>query len=74
MPITMHCVRTLCDKYFLSYEGFSEFLRGRFRHRVLKHGVGVEWDAWRTAAKVPFNFDGFEPHFMLLVSENFDFS
>ena len=24
MPIAMHYVRTLCDKYFLSYDGFSE--------------------------------------------------
>ena len=50
MPITVHYVRTLCDKYFLSYDGFSEFLTGRFRHRVLKHGVGVEWDVRRTTA------------------------
>ena len=41
MLITMHYVRTLCDKYFLSYDGFSWFVTGRFRHRVLKHGVGV---------------------------------
>ena len=34
---------------FLSYDGFSWFLTGRFRHRILKHGVGVEWDARRTA-------------------------
>ena len=39
MPTAMHYVRTLCDKYFLSYDGFSWFpLTGRFRHRVLKHG------------------------------------
>ena len=50
MPIAMYHVRTLCEKYFLSYDGFSWFLTGRFRHRVLKHGVGVEWDAGRTAA------------------------
>ena len=25
MPIAMHYVRTLCDKYFLSYYGFSAF-------------------------------------------------
>ena len=48
--ITMHYVRTLCDKYFLSYDGFSEFLTGRFRQRVLKHGIGVEWDPRRPAA------------------------
>ena len=24
VPITMHYVRTLCDKYFLSYDGLSE--------------------------------------------------
>ena len=34
MPITMHYVRTLSDKYFLSYDGFSWFLTGRLRHRV----------------------------------------
>ena len=45
MLIAMHYVRTLCEKYFLSYDGLSLFLTGRFRHRVLKHGVGVEWDA-----------------------------
>ena len=50
MPIAMLYVRTLHDKYFLSYEGFSEFLTGRLRHRVLKHGVWVECDARRTAA------------------------
>ena len=49
MPIAMHYVTTLCDKYFLSYDGFSSFLTGRCRHRVLKHG-GVEWDARGTAA------------------------
>ena len=58
MPITMHYVRTLCDKYFVSYYGFL-FLTGRYMHRVLKHGIGVEWDARRTAAYVPFHFDGF---------------
>ena len=42
--IAMHYVRTLCDRYFLSYDGFSWFLMGRFRHRVLKCCVGVEWD------------------------------
>ena len=50
MLITMHYVITLCDKYFLSYDGFSSFLTERFRHRVLKHIVGVEWDAGRTPA------------------------
>ena len=50
MPITIHYIRTLCEKYFFSYEGFSEFLTRRFRHNVLKHGVLVEWDARRTTA------------------------
>ena len=50
MPPAMHYVRTLYDKYFLSYDGFSWFLTGRFRHRVLKHGIRVEWDARRTVA------------------------
>ena len=40
MPIAMHNVRNWCDKYFLSYGGFSWFLTGRFRQRVLKQGVG----------------------------------
>ena len=30
--------------------GFSNFLRGKFRHRVMKHGVGVECDPRSTAA------------------------
>ena len=50
MPITMHYVRTLCDKCFLSYDCFSLFLTGRLRYRVVKHGVGVEWDPRSTAA------------------------
>ena len=51
MPIAMQYVRTLCDKYFLSYDGFSlDFLTGRSRYRILKHGVEVEWDPRRTAA------------------------
>ena len=50
MPIAMHYVRTLCDKYFLSYYGFSWFVTGRSKYRVLKHVVGVEWDQRRTAA------------------------
>ena len=44
IPITMHYVRTLCDKCFLSYYGFSAFFTGTSRYRVLQHGVGVEWD------------------------------
>ena len=50
MLIAMHYVRTLCDKYFLSYDSFPLFLTGRFKHRVVKHGVGVEWDPRSTAA------------------------
>ena len=51
MLITMHYVRTLCDKYVLSYDGFFPwFLTGRSRYRVQKHGVWVEWDPRRTAA------------------------
>ena len=50
MPIAMHYVINLCDNCFLSNDGFSWFLTGRFRHRVLKHGVRVEWDARRTVA------------------------
>ena len=44
--------RTLCDKYILSYDGFSWFLIGKFRHSVLICGVGVEWDSRSTAAYV----------------------
>ena len=40
VSIAMHYVRTLCDKYFLSYDGFCWFVTGRFRPRVLKHSVG----------------------------------
>ena len=50
MLITMNCVRTLCDKYFLSCDGFSWFVTGRSRYRVLKHGVGVQWEPRSTAA------------------------
>ena len=50
MPITVHYVQTLCDKYFLSYDGFSWFLTGRLRHRVWKHSVVVESDPRRIAA------------------------
>ena len=56
MPIAIHYVRTLCDKYFLSYYGFSSFFIGRSRYRVLKHSVGVKWDLRRTAAYVPSPF------------------
>ena len=59
MSITMHYVRTLCDKYFLSYFGFSTVFTGRSRYRVLKHGVGVKWYPRRTAAYVPSHFNGF---------------
>ena len=38
------------DKYFLSYDGFFLILTGKSRYRVLKHGVGVEWDPRRTTA------------------------
>ena len=44
------CHNIVWLKDILSYAGFSEFLTRRFRHRILKHGVWVEWDARRTAA------------------------
>ena len=50
MLIIMHYVRTLYDKYLFSYSGFSWFLTGRFRHRVIKCGVVIEWDTRSTAA------------------------
>ena len=68
MPITMHYVRSLCDKYFLSYYGFSAFCMGRSRYRVMKYGVGVKWDTRRTAGYVPSHFHGFGPHFLQCVS------
>ena len=68
MPIAMHYVTTLCDKYFLNYYGFSAFVMGRSRYRVLKHGVRVKCDPRRTAAYVPSHFHGFEPHLLLCVS------
>ena len=59
MPIVMHYIRTLCDKYFLSYYGFSSFFTGRSRYRVVKHGVEVQWDPRRTAEYIPSHFNGF---------------
>ena len=54
----MHYVRTLCDKYFLSYYGFSAFCMGRSRYWVMKYGVGVKWDTRRTAGyvRIPFSW------------------
>ena len=43
-------VRTLCDKYFLRHGSFFLILTGNSRYRVLKHGVGVEWEPRKTAA------------------------
>ena len=59
MPITMHYVRTWCDKYFLSYDCFSRLLTGRSRHRVLN-----KWCIGRMGPKEdccigPIPFDGF---------------
>ena len=68
MPITMHFVTTVCDKYFLSYYDFSAFVMGRSRYWVLKHCVRVKCDPRRTAAYVPSHFHGFEPHLLLCVS------
>ena len=68
MLIAMHYVRTLCDKYFLSYYGFFSILREGQDIELMIHGVGVKWDPRRTAAYVPINFNGFEPHFLQCVS------
>ena len=65
--ITMHYVRTLCAWNFwfasqctyvrdLKYLEWWFFIFGRFRHSLLKHGVGVEWDPRRTAAPGPIPF------------------
>ena len=56
MLISMNYVRSLCDKYFLSYDGFSWFLTERSRYRVLKHGVGVEWDPRKYCCIGPIPF------------------
>ena len=56
----------------LSYEGFSWIVIGRIRHRVLKHGVWVEWNGRRTATQVPFHFDGLT-HFMPTCLQTFWF-
>ena len=58
MPITMHYVRSLCDKYFLSYYSFSAFCMGRSRYWVMKHGKRVKWDTRRTAAYIASHFQG----------------
>ena len=63
MLIAMHLLELLCDKYFLSYYGFSTFFMGRSRYRVVKDGEGVKWHPRRTAAYVPSHFHGFEPIF-----------
>ena len=63
MPIIMHYVRTLCDKYFLSYYGISSIFTRGSTYRVLKHGVGVKWDPRRTAAYVPIIFMVLNPIF-----------
>ena len=68
MPITVHYVRTLCEKYFVELWWFFLIFDRKFMYRVLKHCVGVELDQRRIAAYVPFHFDGFQPHFMLLIS------
>ena len=47
---------------------FLHFFMGRSRYWVMKHGVGVKWDPRKTAAYVPSNFHGFEPHVLWCVS------
>ena len=59
---------------FWVINGFSAFVMGRSRYWVLKHCVGVKCDPRRTAAYVPSHFHGFEPHLLLCVSQNCDFS
>ena len=71
MPIAMHYVTTLCDKYFLNYYGFSAFVMGSARYWVLKHCVKL-WPK-EHCAYVPSHFHGFEPHLLLCVSQNCNF-
>ena len=47
---------------------FLDFWQEGLGIETLKHGVGVEWDPRRTAAQVPFHFDGFNPILCVLVS------
>ena len=59
MLIAMHYVRTLCDKYFLSYYGFSTFCMGRSRYWVMNHVVGIKWDTRRDCCIHPIRFSWF---------------
>ena len=62
----MHYVRTLCDKYFLSYDVFSACFYGKVKILGSETWCRVKWDPRRTAAYVPSHFHGFEPHFLLM--------
>ena len=74
MPITVHYVRTLCEKYFVELWWFFVIFDRKFMYRVLKHCVGVELDQRRTAAYVPFHFDGISTPFYATYLLNIWFS
>ena len=61
VPIAMHYVRTLCDKYILSYDGFSWFLIGKFRHSVLNMWCRGRMGLKEHCCLCPFHFDSFYP-------------
>ena len=46
MPIAMHYVRTLCDKYFLSYDGLSELSMTKNEKKTLICAGIMCWKAW----------------------------
>ena len=68
MPIAMHYVRTMCDKYFLSYYGLSAFFYGKVKILGYETWCRGKWDPRQTAAYVPSHFHGFEPHVLWCVS------
>ena len=68
MPIAMHYVRTMCDRYFLSYYGLSAFFYGKVKILGYETWCRGKWDPRKTAAYVPSHFHGFEPHVLWCVS------
>ena len=68
MPIAMHYVRSMCDKYFLSYYGLSAFFYGKVKILGYETWCRGKWDPRQTAAYVPSHFHGFEPHVLWCVS------
>ena len=74
MPITMHYVRTLCEKYFVELWWFFLIFDRKFMYRVLKHCVGVELDQRRTGCIGPIPFWWFSTPFYATFLLKFWFS